>query len=118
MLIPTMGVSILKHVDSIKECLPAVLYHHERYDGSGYPQGLKGENIPMDARILAVADTYDAMTSSRPYRTKPLTSGRAVEELIRCSGTQFDPQVVEVFIKMLNKTPRKNTRFEFLHTNQ
>jgi HD-GYP domain-containing protein (c-di-GMP phosphodiesterase class II) len=54
-----MGVSILKHVDSIKDCLPGVLYHHEHFDGSGYPQGLKGENIPLDARILAVADSYD-----------------------------------------------------------
>ncbi|MDD5701262.1 MAG: diguanylate cyclase [Dehalococcoidales bacterium] len=110
---PAMGVSILKHVDSIKDCLPGVLYHHEHFDGSGYPQGLKGENIPLDARILAVADSYDAMTSSRTYRKIPMTSEDAVEELIRCSGTQFDPDVVRVFISMLSR--RNNTRFVFTH---
>lgn len=103
---PSMGVSILKHVDSIKECLPGVQYHHERYDGKGYPQGLKGENIPLDARILAVADTFDAMTSSRPYRNNPLTHQQAIEELIRCSGAQFDSKIVEVFIQTLTKTTR------------
>jgi diguanylate cyclase (GGDEF)-like protein/putative nucleotidyltransferase with HDIG domain len=112
---PYMGVAILKHVDSIKECLPGVLYHHERYDGTGYPQRLKGENIPLDARILAVADSYDAMTSCRVYRDDSWTSGRAIEELIRCSGTQFDPNIVQVFIKLLPKTPPKGTRFVFTH---
>ncbi len=105
---PTMGVSILMHVDSIKECLPGVQYHHERYDGHGYPQGLKGENIPLDARILSVADTFDAMTSSRPYRNDPLSTKQAIEELLRCSGTQFDSKVVEAFIKTLVNTHSKN----------
>jgi diguanylate cyclase (GGDEF)-like protein len=102
---PSMGVSILKHVASIKECLPGVQYHHERYDGNGYPQGLKGDNIPIDARILAVADTYDAMTSSRPYRNNPLSSQKAIEELIHCAGAQFDPKIVKVFVKLLSQTP-------------
>ena len=65
---PTMGVSIIKHIESLKDCLAAIQYHHERYDGGGYPTGLKGDNIPLDARVLAVADSYDAMTSSRPWR--------------------------------------------------
>ncbi len=114
---PEMGVSILRHVDSIKECLPGVLCHHERYDGTGYPQGLKGENIPLDARILAVADSYDAMTSSRLYHESSHNPTWAIEELIRCSGTQFDPKVASVFIKILTKRSRKNQRFDFTHTN-
>jgi diguanylate cyclase (GGDEF)-like protein/putative nucleotidyltransferase with HDIG domain len=102
---PTMGVSILKHVDSIKDCLPGVLYHHERFDGRGYPQGLKGDNIPLDARILAIADSFDAMTSARPYRNAPCTNEQAFAELIRCSGTQFDPVIVESFVKMMITNP-------------
>ena len=104
---PTMGVSILKHVDSLKDCLVGVLYHHERFDGSGYPQGLKGDNIPLDARVLAIADTYDAMTSSRPYRTSPLTREQAIAELIRCAGTQFDPVIVQEFVKMMVQNTNK-----------
>ena len=98
---PTMGVSILKHVENLRDCLAAVQYHHERYDGSGYPSGLKGSNIPFDARILAVADSFDAMTSSRPYRDK-MTLEDALDEIIRCSGTQFDPEIVQVFTKLIS----------------
>jgi len=98
---PTMGVSILKHVENLRDCLAAVQYHHEHYDGSGYPSGLKGSNIPFDARILAVADSFDAMTSSRPYRDK-MTLEDALDEIIRCSGTQFDPEIVKVFVKLIS----------------
>ncbi|MFC2002184.1 diguanylate cyclase [Chloroflexota bacterium] len=104
---PTMGVSILKHVESIRDCLPSVQYHHERYDGTGYPQGLKGENIPLDARILAVADAFDAMTSSRPYRNQIFTRKEAMEELIRCAGIQFDLKIVKSFIKILSRSGSK-----------
>ncbi len=97
---PDLGVSIIKHVDSLKGCLAAIQYHHERYDGTGYPAGLKGSNIPLDARILAVADSYDAMISSRPYRLRPLTHGQALEELKQCAGTQFDPAVVGTFVEL------------------
>jgi diguanylate cyclase (GGDEF)-like protein/putative nucleotidyltransferase with HDIG domain len=97
---PSLGVSILKHVDSLKGCLAAVLYHHERYDGSGYPAGLKGNNIPLDARILAVADAFDAMTSERPYRPGKATTEQALKELQRCAGTQFDPEIVNVFVSL------------------
>jgi len=100
---PALGVAILKHVDSLKECLAAVQYHHERYDGNGYPAGLKGNNIPLDARILAVADSYDAMTSDRPYRSTKATREQALEELQRCAGTQFDPVVVAAFVGLQEK---------------
>ncbi len=97
---PKLGVAILKHVESLSGCLAAIQYHHERYDGSGYPAGLKGENIPLDARIMAVADSYDAMTSLRPYRQEKFTTEQALAELKRCAGTQFDPRIVEVFLSI------------------
>ncbi|HEY41478.1 MAG TPA: PAS domain S-box protein [Dehalococcoidia bacterium] len=94
---PNLGVSILQHVDSLRDCLAAVQYHHERYDGTGYPAGLKGDNIPLDARILAVADSYDAMISPRSYRSA-LSNKEAVEEIRRGAGTQFDAKVVQAFL--------------------
>jgi diguanylate cyclase (GGDEF)-like protein/putative nucleotidyltransferase with HDIG domain len=95
---PKLGVAILKHVTGLSGCLAAIQYHHERYDGAGYPAGLKGENVPLDARILSVADSYDAMTSLRPYREGKMTQEQALQELQRCAGTQFDPKIVEVFV--------------------
>ncbi len=77
-----------------------VLKHHERWDGKGYPLGLKEEEIPLECRILAIADAYDAMTSDRPYR-KAMSCEEAVAELLRCAGTQFDPQLVLIFVQML-----------------
>ena len=103
---PALGVAILKHVDNLKDCLPGVLHHHERFDGCGYPYGLKGENIPLDARILAVANACDAMTSERPYKTGKLTHEQAIAELIRCSGTQFDPTVIKVFSGFNTTAPK------------
>ncbi|RLB52813.1 MAG: hypothetical protein DRI34_14225, partial [Deltaproteobacteria bacterium] len=88
---------ILEPIEFLKDIVPAVYHHHEQYDGSGYPLGLKGEEIPLEARILAVADTYDAMTSDRPYRAA-LSHEIAVAELRRCAGSQFDPRIVAVFI--------------------
>jgi HD-GYP domain-containing protein (c-di-GMP phosphodiesterase class II) len=73
-----------------------VLYHHERWDGQGYPVGVEGEAIPWEARILAVVDSFDAMTTDRPYR-RAMSEEGAVNELERCAGTQFDPEVVRVF---------------------
>ena len=96
---PNLGVAIIQHVESLRCCLAGVQYHHEHYDGSGYPAGLKGDNIPLDARILAVADAFDAMTSARPYR-KTLSAAEALEELSRCSGKQFDPEIVDVFMSV------------------
>jgi len=97
---PDLGVAILRHIEDLGECLAAVKYHHERYDGKGYPAGLKGENIPLDARILTVADSYDAMTSERPYRQSKMTYEDALQELKQCAGKQFDPSLVEVFSRL------------------
>ena len=100
---PQDGVEILRHVINLVNCLPAIMHHHEHYDGKGYPSSLKGEDIPSEARILAVADAYDAITSLRPYRQR-LSPQQALDELRRCAGTQFDPELVEVFCKMLEPT--------------
>jgi len=101
---PELGVEILRHVIDLVNCLPAILHHHEHYDGQGYPSGLKGENIPLEARILAIADAYDAITSMRPYR-KQLSPQQALNELKRCVGTQFDPELVDTFYKIMEPTP-------------
>ncbi len=93
-----IGDNILKPIKFFPKERDLIRHHHERYDGRGYPDGLGGEDIPITSRILAVADTYDAMTSTRPYR-KALEHHIAVEEIIRCSGKQFDPKVVEAFLE-------------------
>ncbi len=93
-----MGAEILGHIRQLKDIIPGVKYHHEQMNGRGYPDGLKGEEMPMIAKIVAVADTYDAMTTDRPYR-KALTKETAIGELKRFSGIQFDREVVEAFIK-------------------
>lgn len=99
---PFVGYDILNKLRFYKVGARLVLYHHERYDGEGYPAGLKGESIPVGARILTVADCYHTMTSDRPYR-KAMSSEEAINELIRCAGTQFDPEIVEVFVKILKE---------------
>ncbi|MEN8613718.1 diguanylate cyclase [Dehalogenimonas sp. THU2] len=106
---PELGVEILKHVVDLSKCLPAILHHHEHWDGSGYPKQLKGEAIPLEARILSIADAYDAITSPRPYRTQ-LSLDDALKELNRCAGTQFDPKLVAIFCKLMQ--PGENTRAE------
>jgi len=93
-----MGAEILEHIRQLRNVVPGVKYHHEQMDGSGYPDGLRGENTPIIAKIVAVADTYDAMTTDRPYR-RAMTKETAVGELKRCSGIQFDGTVVEAFVK-------------------
>jgi len=103
---PKLGVEILKHVIDLVNCLPAILHHHEHYDGKGYPSGLKGDSIPIEARILAIADAYDAMTSLRPYREQ-ISSQQALNELKRCAGIQFDSELVESFCKIIQLTPSK-----------
>jgi len=99
------GYNILSPLDMYKDLLSYVLYHHERIDGKGYPQGLIGNHIPLGARILAVADSYDAMTSSRPYRSA-MSEEEAVQELIQNSGKQFDPEIVAAFISVWEKKSR------------
>jgi diguanylate cyclase (GGDEF)-like protein/putative nucleotidyltransferase with HDIG domain len=95
---PELGYELLKGFDFLKEAAEIVVAHHERYDGAGYPRGLVGDEIPYAARIFAVTDAFDAMTSRRPYR-EPLSQGEALEELIRNAGTQFDQRVVEAFVE-------------------
>jgi putative nucleotidyltransferase with HDIG domain len=94
-----IGYQVLQSIPFLREAAQIVLCHQERYDGSGYPRGLRGEEIPLGARIFAVADALDAMISDRPYR-KALPIDVAREEIRRCAGTQFDPQVVEVFLSL------------------
>jgi len=100
---PEMGYSMLKHISFLEPALDIVLCHQERFDGTGYPRGLGGEQIPLGARIFAVVDTFDAMTSDRPYRAAlGIRDVRA--ELERCRGTQFDPQVVDAFLSIEDAT--------------
>jgi diguanylate cyclase (GGDEF)-like protein/putative nucleotidyltransferase with HDIG domain len=94
------GVEIVKSVESLKEIIPLILHHHERYDGKGYPDNLKGNEIPYLVRMLTVVDCFDAMTSSRPYN-KRKTYKEALEELKRCSGTQFDKGIVNAFVEVI-----------------
>jgi putative nucleotidyltransferase with HDIG domain len=99
---PSQGADILTPLNAMKDIIPMMKYHHERYDGSGYPDRLEGEDIPLSARILAIADVYDAMRSERPYR-KGLDFDTAVEELRKGAGTQFDPILLDWFIDIINK---------------
>lgn len=93
---PVVGARMIEGIPYLAPAIPVVLYHHERWDGSGYPDGLSGEQIPEKARLLAVADTYDAMTSHRPYR-KALPESLAFETIISEAGVLFDPQMAEAF---------------------
>jgi HD-GYP domain-containing protein (c-di-GMP phosphodiesterase class II) len=96
---PEAGASLIGGIKDFRPALPYVLYHHERWDGSGYPHGRSGRSIPLEARLLAVADAFDAMTSPRAYRTA-VDVGTALNELERCSGTQFDPFLTEAFVTL------------------
>lgn len=98
---PVIGADIVKHLYGMN-LAPIVKYHHEWFNGKGYPEGLKGNQIPLEARIMAVADTYDAMTSSRPYRNG-LSPEIAYEEILRFSNIQFDPEVVNVFVEVFEE---------------
>jgi len=97
---PSVGGKILRRAPQLDQIIPAVMFHHERWDGGGYPDGLRGDSIPLMARILAIADAFDAMTSDRPYR-KAMTVEQAVLELRVNAGKQFDPDLVEVFLQNL-----------------
>jgi putative nucleotidyltransferase with HDIG domain len=97
------GYEMVRKIPFLREAAEIIYAHQERFDGSGYPQGLRGEEIPLGARIFAITDSLDAMTSDRPYR-KGMTVAVATEEIARCAGKQFDPQIVEVFLAMPNET--------------
>lgn len=93
---PRTGAELLLPLRGARRALPYVLFHHEWWNGSGYPLGLRGRAIPVEARLLAIADAFDAMTSARPYR-HALTHARALQEIDSCAGSQFDPQIASLF---------------------
>ena len=97
---PMLAGMILEKTSHMEEILPAILYHHERFDGKGYPNGMKGEEIPYLARVLSVVEAYHAMLSVRPYRPR-LNTEEAQVELRRNAGSQFDPAMVEAFLNSL-----------------
>jgi HD-GYP domain-containing protein (c-di-GMP phosphodiesterase class II) len=99
---PELGWMALKDLDDFKHISLIVLHHHERMDGRGYPGGLEGSAIPLGARIIAVADSYDALTTNRPYRPAR-TRQHAVDELLACSESQFDPRVLSAFLDSLDE---------------
>lgn len=104
---PLKGAELIEPLEVLKPTIPFILHHHEKYDGTGYPDKLKAEQIPLGARIMAVADAFEAMVCKRPYRKRLLLS-KAVLEIKKNSGTQFDPKVVEAFLKVIKKLGIKN----------
>jgi HD-GYP domain-containing protein (c-di-GMP phosphodiesterase class II) len=101
---PIIGANLLGEVPNLERIRPIVLAHHERYDGSGYPLGLKGAQIPLAAQIIACADAYEAMISTRPYRAA-MSREDALAELLRVRGTQLNPSVVDAFVAHLQSLP-------------
>jgi putative nucleotidyltransferase with HDIG domain len=108
---PVKGEEIIRPVEKLKPELPIIRHHHEWFNGSGYPDRLVGHDIPKLARILHVADSFEAMTAARPYRMTPLTEAQALEELHKFSGIQFDPEVVAAFVRLISRRP------EWAHPN-
>ena len=102
---PVKGEEIIRPVKKLAPELPVIRHHHEWYNGSGYPDGLIGEEIPWLARILHVADSFEAMTAARPYRMTPLPEEVALNELRKYSGVQFDPKVVAAFERLIATKP-------------
>jgi putative nucleotidyltransferase with HDIG domain len=96
---PVTGARLLEPIAEAQPALACVLFHHERWDGGGYPTGRAGDAIPLEARVLSVADAYDAMTTSRPYR-RALGTNAALSEISKCAGTQFDPVLATLFVAM------------------
>jgi len=101
---PVRGAEMLEPLQFLRPAIPLVRHHHERYDGRGYPDGLAKDGIPVMARIMACADAFDAMTSDRPYRKSRMTIENALFEIEENMGTQFDPKIARVFIKIIRKS--------------
>lgn len=111
---PVLGAEILSGITVLGKGAIWVKYHHERYDGTGFPEGLKAEHIPLGARIIAVADAFDAMTSDRPYKAA-LSVKKATEELQRCSGTQFDPKIVRAMLECVSQLQPSEDKISAVH---
>jgi putative nucleotidyltransferase with HDIG domain len=109
---PEEGARMIGPVRTLRPAVAAVLYHHERWDGAGYPMGLEGDAIPPEARVLAVVDAFDAMTTDRSYR-RAMDHRLAIVELERCSGSQFDPEIVAVFVRAWREGSLAEATFEF-----
>lgn len=109
---PIVGANMVRSLKSIAHIAPLINAHQERYDGSGYPRGLKGDEIPLGARILAVVDAYEAMTNDRVYR-KARSTEEAAQELEHHGGTHFDPKVVEAFLHVVAAQPARKTAYQF-----
>ena len=108
---PEAGARLIEPIESARCALPYVLYHHERWDGAGYPRGLAGSAIPLEARLLAIADAFDAMTSQRPYR-RALDDAHALTEVDRCAGAQFDPEVARAFLEVWGTSSIRSSLLE------
>jgi len=104
---PLKGAQILRHLQILRPAIPIIMHHHEKYDGTGYPSRLKKEQIPLGARIMAVADAFEAMVYGRPYRER-MDIASAIKEIKRKSGTQFDPKVVDAFLRIAKNIHTKN----------
>ncbi len=105
---PRLGANIVGNVQDLAPCVGSILYHHEKWDGTGYPEGLRGKSIPLGARILSIADAFAAMASARPYR-EALADNQALERLKQGAGSQFDPDLVSLFVEEVEAgLPRKD----------
>jgi putative nucleotidyltransferase with HDIG domain len=99
---PQIGADIIRPIQFLHDLIPFIFYHHERWDGKGYPSGIKGEDIPLGARVIAIADVYQALISDRPYH-KAFSKSAAIDIIKKSSGTQFDPRIVSAFLKVVDK---------------
>lgn len=108
---PLYGVSLLSHTRVFDEELPLILHHHERFDGEGYPHGLKGDDIPLGSRIICIAEAFDGLTAGAVYRAA-VSAEKAMAELTRCSGTHFDPSLVNIMISFVNHTDESDQKLE------
>ena len=114
---PLRSAKILEPISDLREIIPAIRHHHERFDGSGYPDGLKGLEIPLEARIMAVADAYDAMTSNRAYR-ESMGHSVAIEQIREGSGSHFDPMVVDLFLKLAENIEKSDCPGESIYKQE
>ena len=99
---PQIGADIIRPIQFLHDLIPFIFYHHERWDGKGYPSGIRGEDIPLGARVIAIADVYQALISDRPYH-KAFTKSTAIDIIKKSSGTQFDPRIVNAFLRVVGK---------------